>query len=787
MAFTNDDRDEIKVIVRETLLEGSDPIEDATEISDFEDGDVVPVVRTEGGVNTYKKAPASIFGGGGGTGTVTGIKIGTGQKINPDSSGVVQIPNYQPGAQVNPGVMVGSGSSHASGLVPDPGATEGISKFLCENGTWAVPPGGGGGGGTVTGVKVGQAQTRTPVNGIVEIPQKDIKLAMGTITEADIANKVYDSSVFSGLGKAYLPKNIVQQSGNNKNILDQSFFKDSNNNPLINTVFVIQYDYELGENITIPEGCTLEFDGGSIKGRKITLSNNCHIVGGKFTTCLIEATGVTNIVIEDSVFDGERVSMETMADFRTCSYVTFKNLTFMRFEHQWTDNFNLVRFDHCNNVVFRDITFDDIYPEGPWFSYCSNLVIDKVTHIDTRDMGSHLHIFYSENVRIQNCYFVHPRLQGSTINVCAKNVVIANCTFNGGQGIDISNETDINFTSENVIITGCTIENTEGFGIYTYPTHGSVHDVVIDSCKINVWRALGATDAYNVKCINSSISCSGTVNINGQPVPSLFLYNGKTTANKTNGNISVENCEISCEHGFLDIMDGAGYDGGFTFKNCRIAIGDDLIVWSSTVAVPKIEFIDDMITASTSKREIYPSKDSISIGISKYENCIIKKLTFRAISNRQFINNDFEDCYVQAYQNHVFKNNTMRATNSDASVYSFEYSDFENSIISENDFGGRYIDVRQGSFAAKMVFENNSNYVISRGVSGITEEKIKNTLLSRNTYSLNIGPSGITGDRPNNPPIGFCYLDTSISKPIWWTGDTSGGKTGWIDATGASV
>lgn len=38
-----------------------------------------------------------------------------------------------------PTVFVGSGSSHASGLVPDPGATAGTAKFLCEDGTWKTP------------------------------------------------------------------------------------------------------------------------------------------------------------------------------------------------------------------------------------------------------------------------------------------------------------------------------------------------------------------------------------------------------------------------------------------------------------------------------------------------------------------------------------------------------------------------------------------------------------------------------------------------------------------------
>lgn len=40
-------------------------------------------------------------------------------------------------------VMGASGSSHASGLVPDPGSTAGTTKFLREDGTWQIPESGG--------------------------------------------------------------------------------------------------------------------------------------------------------------------------------------------------------------------------------------------------------------------------------------------------------------------------------------------------------------------------------------------------------------------------------------------------------------------------------------------------------------------------------------------------------------------------------------------------------------------------------------------------------------------
>jgi hypothetical protein len=46
--------------------------------------------------------------------------------------------------------MIGSGASHAAGIVPDPGSTAGTAKYLREDGTWATPPGAT--SGTVTSV-----------------------------------------------------------------------------------------------------------------------------------------------------------------------------------------------------------------------------------------------------------------------------------------------------------------------------------------------------------------------------------------------------------------------------------------------------------------------------------------------------------------------------------------------------------------------------------------------------------------------------------------------------------
>ena len=88
--------------------------------------------------------------------------------------------------------------------------------------------------------------------------------ADGTIKFAD---KEYNKESFSGLGRVYLRKNIVD----GVNVLTQDMM------PKSNTIYIIQYDYDLqGEEITILEGCVLDFQGGTISNGKINF-NGCII------------------------------------------------------------------------------------------------------------------------------------------------------------------------------------------------------------------------------------------------------------------------------------------------------------------------------------------------------------------------------------------------------------------------------------------------------------------------------------------------------------------------------
>lgn len=111
--------------------------------------------------------------------------------------------------------------------------------------------------------------------------QQSLSDAQKVQAQNNMLGKAYAPAQFSGLGKKVLSKNMQPVGGVQKNVMMQAFFQDSRGNELTNTVFVIQYDYVLGENITVPEGCILEFDGGSIGGNKTITFNNTSVLGSK--------------------------------------------------------------------------------------------------------------------------------------------------------------------------------------------------------------------------------------------------------------------------------------------------------------------------------------------------------------------------------------------------------------------------------------------------------------------------------------------------------------------------
>lgn len=102
-------------------------------------------------------------------------------------------------------------------------------------------------------------------NNITNFPDEEDITTDGVVLS--FKDREYDTNNFSGLGKIILRKNIVLIDGVYKNVLTQDMISKSN------TIYEIRYDFDLnGEEITIPEGCVLDFQGGSLSNGNIILN-----------------------------------------------------------------------------------------------------------------------------------------------------------------------------------------------------------------------------------------------------------------------------------------------------------------------------------------------------------------------------------------------------------------------------------------------------------------------------------------------------------------------------------
>lgn len=106
----------------------------------------------------------------------------------------------------------------------------------------------------------------------------------GNRTFLKFKDKDYDPADFSGMGRIILRKNLVgteacslDDEDHLLNVLTQDMIREEN------TVYIIQYDFDLdGKVISIPKGCTLWFQGGSINNGTIYLQETAILGAFEF-------------------------------------------------------------------------------------------------------------------------------------------------------------------------------------------------------------------------------------------------------------------------------------------------------------------------------------------------------------------------------------------------------------------------------------------------------------------------------------------------------------------------
>lgn len=238
-----------------------------------------------------------------------------------------------------------------------------------------------------------------------------------------LADKTYDSASFSGMGRVYLRKNMVS----NVNTLTQDMFykgEIGSRTPNTNTVFIIQYDYTIAEDITIPDDCVLQFDGGSIGGNHVVDLNNCQITA-------------PNICI----FKGVTLEGTTNNVFNLCWLIDSNDITDII--NGLPNTINKIQFVSENTyylndtVVFNDINYLNWNTKVKYIGTNSNISVIK------------FNAFKSASVHFRG---------GFTSETAAVNQLQDNTNVVGLEVINSQNSfyhiSDISYFNENVRVSG---------------------------------------------------------------------------------------------------------------------------------------------------------------------------------------------------------------------------------------------------------------------------------------------------------------------------------------------
>lgn len=555
------------------------------------------------------------------------------------------------------------------------------------------------------------------------------------------------------------------------NLLTQEMVSEAN------TVYIIQYDYILKGNITIPANCVLKFEGGSISGTYTITGQNTGINAGlvKIFNTDVTFAGSWNVAeaypewfgaVGDGVIDdtlsfqktvdlihlhGGIIKMASVTYFilganqnkgiLPKSNVTIKGTGSSKFLLGSKDAniiSNLIPYkagDYTEIVNFwiEDIIFD------------SNGSVLGDPSSDEYSFG--FYIFYGINVGARRCKFINSYYGAINYQRCRRNVYIEDCYFE-----NIGNYSDAHLGKYSAFgADGVPYDTTSMEGLYVYRNK-----------VINCGRFCRINGSLNTKRYGEQRNIIFKDNYIENCGQGFYTINSGIVRNVTFDNNIFKNIKVRA---ISILCNTENLEGEKPAYGDNIQIINNKFLYDSTnppMNNGSVIYLDILNNATISNNIIQHFGASTSCRITPI-SLLNTKLNASQTYNAQ----------IQIFDNNFFTDEK-----------------FANIINSVNNYdlllNGNVISFVV-SFVLIAIEENNNNKVLL--TNNIFPKRINSTNFLTNTpadviIKGNIGTVealGTTSERPTNKQRGFMFLDVTLNKPIWWTG------TVWVDATGASV
>lgn len=561
----------------------------------------------------------------------------------------------------------------------------------------------------------------------VPADEEDITEQNGTL---QLANKTYDKQSFSGLGRVYLRKNIV----GDKNVLTQAMINKAN------TIYVIQYDYDLKEaSINIPENCVLQFDGGSL--------SNGTIVGNNTK---IKDDFVKNNIHSDNVSKGERMYV-TVNSGKTVSF----DLDVTTFITQYTVVHQYLTFMINPSLAIVDTPLHKVG------KYKLIITINDVDYILKSD------IFQNGLVSIESIKYLYDIIPDPKDSQCKLRYELTN-----------TSDSAVNIAIDYPIIE--IYKNNTGYGS-SYKTNIIPTDLSKDFCKDK--KGIYGKVADNTYDINLGIIRFNNA-ISDSPESYEYIKITKVPTSGFTFLYSTYNILSKYSLLYLDnklyILSDVYDTGNDSFLNIKYLF--DSISYTLDIYIKVPTKYGKLIVRDTKWANLntyqwyskntdpYPSEavdaEFISPNVLTLPNTLIGTKTYDKFGNEltwsksDWLNPDgslVTKVIFASKLNDFTKNNT---------IYN---------IVRYIDLKGETLTIPENSVL------NFIGGAIGNGTIIGNKTKVINLNVDRIVLSGTWFDSGTTSNRPTNVLVGFQYFDTTINKPIFWDGSK------WIDATGATV